>query len=132
MIVGCGKNESKKSRDQDGPLPTVDLASKADFEYLNKVWGVRSPATNAYLASKADDLMVLMVPHEQLDPYEKSIQRNWQPVNPGTVIRHKDFVVDGSSDTKARFTKWKGEDGKIRYIVLDYSTGVVSYFNLAE
>ncbi len=76
--------------------------------------------------------MVYMVPHERLWPYEQSIKRDWQPVATGTEIRHEQFVVDGSADRKARYVKWKGEDGRMRYIILDYSTGVASYFSLVE
>ena len=112
-LVGCGKSSF------DGP------GSKAELEHLRHVWGADLPAPDATLIKKAEDLMVYMVAHERLQTYEQSIQREWQPVGAGTAIRHPKFVVDGATDTKARYTKWKGVDGKMRYIVLDYATGVV-------
>ena len=119
-LIGCSKTTF------DGP------GSKSDVTHLRKVWGVDLPAPDAVLVKKAADLMVYMVQQERLQTYEQSIQRDWQPVGSGTVIQHEQFVVDGSADTKARYTKWKGDDGRMRYIVLDYSTGVVSYFSLGK
>jgi hypothetical protein len=119
-LVGCDKDSF------DGP------GSKADVTHFRNVWGVDLPAPDATLVKKANDLMVYMVPRERLEPYEHSIKRAWQPLGATEVIRHEQFVVDGSTDTKARYVKWSGEDGRTRYIVLDYSTGVVSHFNLAE
>lgn len=119
-LVGCGKTA------YDGP------GSKADIEHIRKIWGVDLPAPDATLLKKAADLMVYTVARERLQPYEQSIKRNWQPVSSAMVIRHEKFVVDGSNDTKARYAKWKGDDGKMRYLVLDYSTGIVSYFSLVE
>lgn len=119
-LVGCGKTAF------DGP------GTKADIEHLHKVWGVDLPGSDATLVKKAPDLMVYIVAHDRLQPYEQSLRKDWQPLSAGTIIRHAQFVVDGSTDTKARYAKWKGDNGRIRYIVLDYSTGFVSYFSLTE
>jgi hypothetical protein len=89
-LVGCGKSHS------DG------VGSKADVEHFRKMWGAELPAPDARLVKKAQDLMVYRVAHERLEPYEQSIQREWHPVSAGTAIRHAQFAVDGSTDTKAR------------------------------
>jgi hypothetical protein len=128
LFVGCSENTSDKRE----KMITVDVASKDDVAHIKKMWGVDSPDPNAYLAKKEPGLVILKVSRDRLQPYEQSVQRDWQPVSASTVIQHEQFVVDGSKDTKARFVKWKGEDGRMRYIVLDYSTGLVSYFSLVE
>jgi hypothetical protein len=129
LVVACSENTSGKRE----TMIKVDVASKDDVEHIKRVWGVDSPDPNAILAKKESGLVVLLVSSfDRLQPYEQTVQRDWKPVSAATVIRHEQFVVDGSKDMKARFVKWKGEDGRMRYIVLDYSTRLVSYFSLVE
>jgi hypothetical protein len=114
-LCGCGKMEF------EGP------GTKQDVDYLREVWGVSLLNGSPTLVKKAEALHVYISQHEQLEPHEKSIARDWKPLPVGTVIKHPGFEFDGSKDTKARYADWLGADGKRRFIVLDYSTAVIGF-----